>query len=176
MHSSESHQFRYARARCSAPKPMLAGLQLSGGGHCRTFLPTDFNRMGSTACASRQQLQTVDPFQTEDHGIRSLPQVYLSTGGFHFSSLLYMARCAFAGSTQFRAICKQEKVKHGEGHMPDPMPLTNVSNSTSPNGTEFCRPMPVIEPAPKASNAFAAGMVRKHTARKLRQVKSANTK
>ena len=115
MHSSESHQFRYARARCSAPKPMLAGLQLSGGGHCRTFLPTDFNRMGSTACASRQQLQTVDPFQTEDHGIRSLPQVYLSTGGFHFSSLLYMARCAFAGSTQFRAICKQEKSKTWRG-------------------------------------------------------------
>ena len=46
-------------------------------------LPTDFNRIGSTPCASRQQLQTVDPFQTEDHGIRSLPQVYLSTGGFH---------------------------------------------------------------------------------------------
>ena len=46
-------------------------------------LPTDFNRIGSTACASRQQLQTVDLSQTEDHGVRSLPQVYLSTGGFH---------------------------------------------------------------------------------------------
>ena len=46
-------------------------------------LPTDFNRIGSTACASRQQLQTVDLSQTEDHGIRSLPQVYLSAGGFH---------------------------------------------------------------------------------------------
>ena len=46
-------------------------------------LPTDFNRIGSTACASRQQLQAFDPSQTEDHGIRSLPQVYLSTGGFH---------------------------------------------------------------------------------------------
>ena len=34
----------------------------------------------------------------------------------------------------------KEKAKHGEGHMP----LTNVDNSTSPNGTEFCRPMPVI--------------------------------
>ena len=31
-----------------------------------------------------------------------------------------------------------------------------------------------LEPAPKASNAFAAGMVRKHSARKLRQVKCAN--
>ena len=38
MHSSESHQFRYARAGCSAPKPMLAGLLFSGGGHCRTCL------------------------------------------------------------------------------------------------------------------------------------------
>ena len=46
-------------------------------------LPTDFNRIGSTACASRQQLQAFDPSQTEDHGIRSLPQMYLSTGGFH---------------------------------------------------------------------------------------------
>ena len=42
--------------------------------------------------------------------------------------------------------------------------------------------MPVIngektlpEPAPKTSNAFAAGMVDKHTASKLRQVKCANT-
>ena len=32
------------------------------------------------------------------------------------------------------------------------------------------------EPAPKTSNAFAAGMVDKHTASKLRQVKCANTK
>ena len=31
-----------------------------------------------------------------------------------------------------------------------------------------------LEPAPKASNAFAAGMVHKHSARKLRQVKCAN--
>ena len=38
MHSSESHQFRHARAGCSAPKPMLAGLLFSGGGHCRTCL------------------------------------------------------------------------------------------------------------------------------------------
>ena len=33
-----------------------------------------------------------------------------------------------------------------------------------------------LEPAPKASNAFAAGMVHKHSARKLRQVKCANIK
>ena len=31
-----------------------------------------------------------------------------------------------------------------------------------------------LELAPKASNAFAAGMVHKHSARKLRQVKCAN--
>ena len=105
-------------------------------------LPTDFNRIGYTACASRQQLQTVDPSQTEDHGIRSLPQVCLSTGGFHScftwrDALLQVAR-------NFEQYANKEKAKHGEGHMPDPMPLTNVGNSTSPNGTEFCRPMPVI--------------------------------
>ena len=32
----------------------------------------------------------------------------------------------------------------------------------------------VLEPAPKASNAFAAGTVHKHSERKLRQVKCAN--
>ena len=44
----------------------------------------------------------------------------------------------------FEQCASKEKVKHGEGHMPDPMPLTNVSNSISPNGSDFCRPMPMI--------------------------------
>ena len=85
-------------------------------------LPIDFNT-GSTACAANS-CKLLILSQTEDHGIRSLPQVYLST----------------AGSTQFRATCKQRKAKHGEGHIL----LTNVGNSTSPNGTEFRRQMPVI--------------------------------
>ena len=134
---------------------------------------------GSTACASRQQLQTVEPFQTEDHGIRSLPQMYLSTGGFHFSSLLYMARCAFAGSTQFRAICKQRKSKTWRG-------TYALDKCEQLDQSEWHRVLPAdasdlwredfLDPAPKTSNAFAAGMVHKHTVRKLRQVKSANTK
>ena len=146
-------------------------------------LPTDFNRIGSTACASRQQLQTVDPPQAEDHGIRILPQVYLSTGGFHSSSLLYMARCAFAGSTQFRAICKQRKSKTWRGTYARPNAFDKCEQLDQ---SEWHRVLPAdasdlwredfLEPAPKTSNAFAAGMVHKHTARKLRQVKSENTK
>ena len=81
--------------------------------------------------------QIVDPPQTEDHGIRNLPPVYLSTRGFHSC---FTWRCALLQVIRkLRAICKQRK-SNGEGHMP----LTNVGNSTSPNSTEFCRPMPVI--------------------------------
>ena len=58
-------------------------------------------------------------------------------------SLLYIARRAFAG-TQLRAIRKQGKSKTCKGHMSDPMPLTNVSNSISPNGSDVCGPMPMI--------------------------------
>ena len=64
--------------------------------------------------------QTVEPSQTEDHGTRSLPQLQVVRN--------------------FERYANKDKAKHGEGHMP----LTNVSNSTSPNGTEFCRPMSVI--------------------------------
>ena len=120
------------------PNRCLPDCCLLEAGIVALALPTDFNRIGSTVCASRQQLQTVDPSQTEDHGVRSLPQVYLSTGGFHScftwrDALLQVAR-------NFEQYANKEKAKHGEGHMP----LTNVGSSTSPNGTEFCRPMPVI--------------------------------
>ena len=40
----------------------------------------------------------------------------------------------------FEEDTNKEKAKHGEGHML----LTNVGDSTSPNSTEFCRPMPVF--------------------------------
>ena len=83
---------------------MLAGLLLSGGGHCRTCLADRLQQDRLHRLREPPTAQTVDPSQTEDLGIRSLPQVYLSTGGFPL--LLYMAPCAFAGSTQFRAICK----------------------------------------------------------------------
>ena len=146
-------------------------------------LPTDFNRIGSTACASRQQLQAFDPSQTEDHGIRSLPQVCSLQEVSTPPSLLYMARCAFAGCAQFRAICKQGKSKTWRGTYARPNAFDKCEQLDLP---EWHRVLPAdasdlwgedfLEPAPKASNAFAAGMVHKHSARKLRQVKCANIK
>jgi len=44
----------------------------------------------------------------------------------------------------FEQYANKGKAKHGEGHMPDPTPLTNVSNSISPHGSDFCRQMPMI--------------------------------
>ena len=89
-----------------------------------------------------------------------------------------MVPCAFAGGTQFRAICKQRKSKTWRTYALDKCGQLDQS--------EWHRILPADasdlwredfpEPAPKTSNAFAAGMVYKHTARKLRQVKSANTK
>ena len=69
----------------------------------------------------------------------------------------------------------------GESLMPiGQMPLTNVQLDQP----KWLRFLPAdandlwredfLEPAPKASNAFGAGMVHKHSARKLRQVKCAN--
>ena len=106
----------------------------------------------------------------------AFPQVYLSAG-----SLLYMARCAFAGCTQCRAICKQGKSKTWRGTYVRPNAFDKCEQLDLP---EWHRVLPAdasdlwredfLEPAPKASNAFAAGMVHKHSARKLRQVKCAN--
>ena len=117
---------------------MLAGLLLSGGGHCRTCLADRLQQDRFHRLCEPSTAQIVDPSQTEDHGVRSLPQVYLPTGGFHSCfpwrhALLQVVRT-------FEQYTNKEKAKHGEGHMP----LTNVGNSTSPNSTEFCRPMPVI--------------------------------
>ena len=95
---------------------------------------------------------TVDPSQTEDHGVRSLPQVYLSAGGVH--SCFTWRHALLQVAHNLEQYANEEKAKHGEGHMP----LTNVGNSTSPNGSGFCRPRPMIygedflEPAPKASS------------------------
>ena len=143
-------------------------------------LPTDFNKIGSAACASRQQLQTVDLSQTEDHGVRSLKCTSLQEVSTP-PSLLYMARCAFAGCTQLRAICKQGKSKTRRGTYARPNAFDKCEQLDQP---EWHRVLPAdandlwredfLEPAPKASNAFAAGMVHKHSARKLRQVKCAN--
>ena len=159
MHSSESHQFRHARAGCSAHKPMLAGL-LSG--IVALALPTDFNRMGSAACASCQQLQTVDLSQADVLEIlgsafahcSQLQQLCLSRNlriikqeaflkctslrRFPLHHPCFTLRDALLQvARNFEQYASKEKVKHGEGHISDPMPLTNVSNSISPNGSDF---------------------------------------
>ena len=92
-----------------------------------------------------------------------------------------MARRAFAGCTQLRAICKQGKSKTWRGTYARPNAFDKCEQLDLP---EWHRVLPAdasdlwredfLEPAPKASNAFAAGMVHKHCARKLRQVKCAN--
>ena len=156
---------------------MLAGLQHSGGGHCRTCLTDRLHQDRFHRLCEPSTAQIVDLSQTEDHGKRSLPQAYLSTGGFH--SCFTWRHALLQAVRTFEQYTSKEKAKHGEGHMS----LTKVGNSSSPSSTEFCpadasdlwrEDFP--EPAPKTSNAFAAGMVDKHTASKLRQVKSANTK
>ena len=96
---------------------MLAGLLLSGGGHCRTCLADRLQQDRLHRLCEPPTAQTVDPSQTEDHGIRSLPQVYLSTGGFHSCftwrhALLQVAR-------NFEQYANKEKAKHGEGHALD---------------------------------------------------------
>ena len=117
---------------------MLAGLLLSGGGHCRTCLADRLQQDRFHRLCEPSTAQIVDLSQTEDHGIRSLPQAYLSTGGFH--SCFTWRHALLQVVRTFEQCTNKEKAKHGEGHML----WTNVGNSTSPNSTEFCRPMPVI--------------------------------
>ena len=129
-------------------------------------LPTNFNRIGSAACASCWQ-QTVGLSQTDvleilgstfarcsqlqqlclPRSLRTIEQeaffkcISLQEVSIP-PSLLYIARHAFAGCTQ---LCSnKKKAQHGEEPVPSPMLLTNVSNSTSPRGSEFCRSMLMI--------------------------------
>ena len=103
-------------------------------------LPTDFNRIGSAACASCQQLQTVDLSQTDvleilgstfahcsqlqqlclPRNLRTIEQeAFLKCTSLQEvstpPSLLYITRRAFAGCTQLRAILKQGKSKTRRG-------------------------------------------------------------
>ena len=96
------------------------------------FLPSDFNRIGTAACVSCQQLQTVDLSQTRVSELLgstfaycsqlqqlSLPQnlriieqeAFLKCTSLQEvcipPSLLYIARRAFAGCTQLRAVRKK---------------------------------------------------------------------
>ena len=103
-------------------------------------LPPDFNRIGPAACASCQQLQTVDLSQTDVSEIlgstfahcTQLQRLSLSQNlriieqeAFYKCtslkevcippSLLYIARRAFAGCTQLRAVLKKGKSKTWRG-------------------------------------------------------------
>ena len=103
-------------------------------------LPPDFNRIGSAACASCQQLQTVGLSQTDAIEIlgstfahcSQLQQLSLSRNLRIIEqeaflkctslqevcvppSLLYIARRAFAGCTQLRAVHKRGKSKTWRG-------------------------------------------------------------
>ena len=139
---------------------MLAGLLLSGGGHCRTCLADRLQQDRFHRLCEPSTAQIVDSSQTEDHGTRSLSQVHLSTGGFHFCFTWRHAPLQVVRT--FEQYTNKEKAKHGEGHVP----LTNVGDSTSPSSTEF---LPADasdlwrESASKSSNAFAAGIVDKLT-------------
>ena len=98
------------------------------------YLPSDFNRIGTAACVSCQQLQTVDLSQTRVNALLgstfahcsqlqqlSLPQnlriieqeAFLKCTSLQEvcvpSSLLYIGRRAFAGCTQLRTVRKKGK-------------------------------------------------------------------
>ena len=98
------------------------------------YLPSDFNKIGTAACVSCQQLQTVDLSQTRvnellgstfahcsqlqqlslHQNLRIIEQeAFLKCTSLQEvcipSSLLYIARRAFAGCTQLRTVRKQGK-------------------------------------------------------------------
>ena len=86
------------------------------------------------------------------------------------SALLQAARTFERGASN-------EKTTHSEGQVH----LTKRGNPCSPGSAESCWQMPVIEgkktlQTSKTSNVSAAGMVDKHHASKVRQVRCANTK
>ena len=113
--------------------------------------------------------------RAEDYGKRSLPAAYLSTGGVY--SYFTWRFAPLQAVRTFEQSTSKEKAAHGEGQMS----LTKVGNSSSPSSAERGRQMPVINGEKtfhnaKISKAFAAGMVDRHTASKLRQGKCASTK
>ena len=104
------------------------------------YLPSDFNRIGTAACVSCQQLRTVDLSQTNvieilgstfakcsqlqqlslSRNLRIIEQeAFLKCTSLQEvcipPSLLYIARRAFAGCTQLRAVRKQGKSKTWRG-------------------------------------------------------------
>ena len=132
------------------------------------YLPADFNRIGTAACVSCQQLRTVDLSQTSVIEIlgstfahcSQLQQLSLSRNLRIQSKKPFLSapRCKKSAShhpcftllgvllqavRSFEQFVNKGKAKHGEVHMPGSMPLTNASNWTSPNGSDSCRQMPM---------------------------------
>ena len=136
------HHLDLGKSGCSPtyPNRSLPDCCFLEAGIVALFLPPDFNRIGTAACVSCQQLQTVDLSQTcvvEILGSTfaycsqlqqlSLPrnlriieqEAFLKCTSLQGvcipPSLLYIARRAFAGCAQLRAVRKKGKSKTWRG-------------------------------------------------------------
>ena len=122
-------------------------------GFVALYLPSDFNRTGTAACVSCQQLRIVDLSQTDVIEIlgstfahcSQLQQLSLSRNlriieqepFLKCTSLqevhptipaLHCSACFCEAVRSFEQFVNKGKAKHGEVHMPGSMPLTNASN------------------------------------------------
>ena len=103
--------------------------------HSRQPIAWRFQQVSSATCSGGPRLQELrHPFSSVSH-YRRFP---LHHPCFTLRDMLLQV---VRNSEQHS---NKEKVQHGEGHMPSPMLLTNVSNSISPHGSEFCRQMQMI--------------------------------
>ena len=132
------------------------------------YLPSDFNRIGTAACVSCQQLRIVicpkrmslrfwvQPLHTAHSSSNSaFPETFASLSKKPFLSAPRCKKSAphhpcftllgelLQAVRSFEQFVNKGKAKRGEVHMPDSMPLTNASNWTSPNGSDSCRQMPM---------------------------------
>ena len=128
-------------------------------------LPSDFHRIGTAACASCQQLRTVDLSQTKVSEIlgstfahcAQLQQLSLSQNLRIIEqeaflnctslqevctppSLLYIARRAFAGCTQLRAFWKKGKSKTWRGTYARPNAFDKCEQLDKPKWLRFLPP------------------------------------
>ena len=112
--------------------------------------------------------------RAEDRG-KKQPSFKLTSLQDVLTPALHNALCLCRQSALSSKVQAEEK-QHIEGHMS----LTKESNLSSPSNAESSRQMPesnrrgLSRPA-KTSNTFAAGVVDRHTANKLRQRKCAHT-
>ena len=100
--------------------------------------------------------------------------MYLSTGGFHSTIPATWRDAPLQVARNFEQHANKEKVPNAFDKC-EQLDLPEWHRVLPADASDLWRE-DFLEPAPKASNAFAAGMVHKHSARKLRQVKCANIK